>query len=163
VKVAKIMENTLDRYARDAWRILATSLELVEQGRSEFYRVAALELRLLLCDTTRRHNRLVDISLARRIWPGLRLSPLNSQGQFDAGLELLDLDAWLAQPIPLGPGRALPLRELVRRVCDQDGGAHVDPKPRAGLHAVDDARRWICLIGAETLRALEKAAGGKMI
>ena len=60
-------EIDLFGYGYDARRILATSLELIEQGRPEFYRVAALELRLLLCDTTRRTS-------SRRVIvpPGLR-------------------------------------------------------------------------------------------
>lgn len=156
-------EIDLFGYGYDARRILATSLELIEQGRPEFYRVAALELRLLLCDTTRRHNRTVDISLARRVWPDLRLYRINEQGEFDARLEPLALDAWLALPIPLSPGGTIALRELVRRVCDQDGGAHVDPKARAGLQGVEDVPGWICKIGAEARRALEKAAERKMI
>lgn len=150
-------------YGWDAWRILATSLELIEQVRPEFYRVAALELRLLLCDTTRRHSRTVDISLARRLWPDLRFYRLNAQGQFDAGLEPLALDSWLAQVISCGAGCTITLRELVRRVCDQDGGAHVDPKARAGLQGVEDVPGWICKIGAEAQRALQKAAERKMI
>jgi len=149
----------MEHYAGDALNILATSLELLEQGRSEFYRVAAVELRLLLCDTTRRHDRIVDISLARRAWPGLRLARLNDHSEFDASLGLLELDAWLAQTLPLATGKSLTVKELIRRVCDQDGGAHVDPHARAGLVEADGAPGWICKIGAEALRALEKAAG----
>jgi hypothetical protein len=46
--------------------------------------------------------------------------------------------------------------ELMRRVCDQDGGAHMDPKARAGLQGVDSAAGWIYKIGAEAQQALEK-------
>ncbi len=156
-------EIDLSDYGQAALRILATSLDLVSRGRPEFYRVAALELRLLLCDTTRRHNRVTDISLARSLWSGLKLARLTAQGEFDPAQELLSLDAWLVQPITLNPRNTLTIRELVRRVCDQDGGAHVDPRPRAGILGVDEAAGWICKIGAEALRVLEKAAGSKMI
>ncbi len=145
-------------YARDALDILNTSLELVQQGRLEFYRVAALQLRLLLCDTTRRHNRVVDISLAVRLWPEVHLQALNQAGFFDPGLDPLPLSEWLAQRLPLPSGQVLTLRGLIRRVCDQEGGAHVDLKPEAGLPEVPDVPGWMCKAGAEALRAL-RAAG----
>ncbi len=151
-------------YARDALKILATSLELVEQGRTEFYRVAALQLRLLLCDTTRRHNRVVDISLARRLWPGLQLYSLNPQGLFDSSLPPRLLSEWLAQRLPLEGSQSVTLRALIRRVCDQEGGAHVDLKPQAGLRGVPDVPGWVCKAGVETLRAiraLERAQEGR--
>ncbi len=142
-------------YARDALKILETSLELVSQGRPEFYRVAALQLRLLLCDTTRRHNRVVDISLARRLWPELRLNALNAQGVFDPSLDLLPLSDWLAQRLPPAAAPGITLRGLIRRICDQEGGAHVDLKPQAGLQGVPDAPGWVCKAGTEALRAIE--------
>ena len=71
------------QYGQDALKILRTSLNLMDQGQPEFYRVAALQLRLLLCDTTRRHGRSVDISLASRLWPDLRLHPFGPLDQFD--------------------------------------------------------------------------------
>ena len=89
--------------------------------------------------------------------PGLRLQPLNARGEFDLALEPLALDAWLAQTVPLASGGTIILKEMVRRVCDQDGGAHVDPRARAGLQGMDSAPGWICKIGAEARRALEKA------
>ncbi len=141
-------------FARDALKILETSLELVDQGRCEFYRVAALQLRLLLCDTTRRHNRVLDISLARRLWPGLQLSALNLLGSFDPSLPPLPLSEWLAQRLPLAGSQAVTLRSLIRRVCDQEGGAHVDLKPQAGLQGVPDVPGWVCKTGAEALRAI---------
>ncbi len=151
-------------YARDALKILEISLELACRGRPEFYRVAALQLRLLLCDTTRRHNRVVDISLARRLWPQLRLYALNPQGVFDPSLDPLPLSGWLAQRLPLVAAPAVTLRALIRRVCDQEGGAHVDLKPQAGLQGVADVPGWICKAGAEALRAilaLERAQKGR--
>jgi len=147
-------------YGRDSWLILSASLELIEQGHSEFYRVAALQLRLLLCDTTRRHNRRVDISLAKHLWPDLHLNPLNPQGQFDLGLAPIPLEKWLAQLLPGVAGQSITLRDLIRRVCDQDGGAHVDYRPQAGLQDITDVPGWICKIGAEVARVIGKALNG---
>jgi hypothetical protein len=149
------------KYGQDALKILNTSLNLIDNRQPEFYRVAALQLRLLLCDTTRRHAQMVDISLAKRLWPDLRLHPLNALGHFDANLPPLLLDDWLMQVLPGDASRSITLRQLIRRVCDQDGGAHVDLKPRAGLHRIADVSAWIYKIAAEVISALEKATGGR--
>jgi hypothetical protein len=124
-------------YARDSLEILRLSLQLCRQDRRPFYRVAALQLRLLLCDTTRRHGQVMDIALLPRLIPKLDLPAL------DPGGHRLPLEDWLAQPVP---GLALTVRQLIRRVCDQDGGAHVDFKPEAGLQGLDPAQ-WIQTIG----------------
>jgi len=110
-------------YARDAATILQRSMELYDAGETAFYRVMAVQLRLLLCDTARVHNAPLDLALAPRVFPDLRLPPVGPGGQFDRHAAPLALDAWLEQPLP-GPG--MTLRRLIRQVCDQDGGAHVD-------------------------------------
>ncbi|HMD90082.1 MAG TPA: hypothetical protein VKF38_13050 [Anaerolineaceae bacterium] len=128
-------QELLIAYARDALQILMTSLDLSRRGRPEFYRVAALQLRLLLCDTTRRHGQISNVSLLPRLLPNLRLAPLGPDGIFDSQAPPLTLDVWLEQPlpatllhspIPLPSG--LTIRYLIRWVCEQDGGAHVDPR-----------------------------------
>lgn len=131
---------TLFAYARDSLAILRHSLHLCRQGHRPFYRVAALQLRLLLCDTTRRHNQVVDISVLPQLIPNLELPA------FGPGGTSLPLKDWLAQPIPGQPDQALTIRLLIRRVCDQDGGAHVDFKPTDGLESLDPAQ-WIQTIG----------------
>ena len=135
-----ISQDSLLAYSRDALQILLTSLDLSRRGRPEFYRVAALQLRLLLCDTTRRHGQIDNVSLLPRLLPDLRLAPLSANGTFDLKAQPLDLDHWLEQPVPAallgnipgsaatGASGALTIRYLIRWVCDQDGGAHVDPR-----------------------------------
>jgi hypothetical protein len=139
-----LSQDILIAYARDALQILVTSLDLSRRGRPEFYRVAALQLRLLLCDTTRRHGEVVNVSLLPRLLPHLMLAPLGSDGAFDTRAKPLLLDIWLEQPLsaPMAPFAAaapggLTIRELIRWVCDQDGGAHVDPRR---LHFEKSAR-----------------------
>ncbi|NPV76656.1 MAG: hypothetical protein HPY59_09825 [Anaerolineae bacterium] len=141
-------------YLREAVGILQTSLELGRGKQPEFYRVVAAQLRLLLCDTTRRHNRMEDIALAPRAAPGWGLHPL-VENRFDASRERLPLADWLAQPLPLGRDQArLTIRRLIRQVCDQDGGAHVDLKEwDAG--DLDARREWILGIGEYVLGELE--------
>jgi hypothetical protein len=135
-------------YAQDSLEILRHSLQLVRQGRRPFYRTAAVQLRLLLCDTTRRHNQIVDIAVLPQLIPDLDLAALGSGGK------RLLLKDWLAQPIPGQPDQALTVRQLIRRVCDQDGGAHVDFKPEAGLDGLDPAE-WIQTIGEIVVRSID--------
>jgi hypothetical protein len=142
---------TLDRtsallYAHGAVRILELNLRLYREGQRVCYRVAAAQLRLLLCDTNRIHNRLVEISLVPRLFPDLALghravvAPDGETGlprlAFHAAAAPLPLQAWLAQPLPAPWGKPVSLRELIRTVCEQDGGAHVDQR------SLDDLRSW---------------------
>jgi len=140
--------KTLLAYARDSLEILKDSLQLCRQGRRPFYRVAALQLRLLLCDTTRRHDQVVDIAILPRVIPNLEF-PSVGQGEMQ-----LPLKEWLAQPLPVQPDQRLTIRQLIRRVCDQDGGAHVDFKPEAGLEGLD-AAKWIQIIGEIVLHNVD--------
>ncbi len=135
-------------YARDSLEILKHSLLLVRQGQRPFYRVAAVQLRLLLCDTTRRHNQVVDIAVLPQILPDLELAAIAP------GEKRLRLSDWLVQPIPGQADQALTVRQLIRRVCDQDGGAHVDFKPEGGLDGFDPAE-WIQTIGEIVVNAIE--------
>ena len=104
---------------------------------------------------------MVDISLAPRLWPELRLHPLNEQGIFDPAMQPVPLDRWLMQPVPPGTGGTLTLRKLIRRVCDQQGGAHVDLKSRTGLQDVPDVPSWIRKAGLEVQAALAERLSGR--
>jgi len=137
-------------YTRSALRILRRSLELARCPEPDFYRVAALELRLLLCDTTRQHERVVDVSLVLRLWPDLLWPTLGADGQFTAS-PALSLPAWLEQPLPQG---GLTIRQLIRRVCDQDGGAHVDLRQQVVPLDPQSARESILQIASLVLERL---------
>ncbi|MBE3142782.1 MAG: hypothetical protein IMZ61_02520, partial [Planctomycetes bacterium] len=97
----------------------------------------------LLCDTTHRHNQVVDIALLSRLAPGLKLARLDSKTLSDSNLPPLPLQEWLGQPLPLDKGAPLTIRQLIRQVCDQDGGAHVDSKPNSGLEQLTQRAEWI--------------------
>lgn len=141
----------LESYLRDALEILRASLTLARGEQPAFYRVAAAQLRLLLCDTTFRHNRQEEIALLPRLRPTLALPPLTTRGGFDFSAAPIPLAAWLEQPLPDG----LTIRLLIRRVCDQDGGAHVDLHPHAGSGDPQEAARWILALGDCLLRVME--------
>lgn len=143
-------------YARDSLAILRASLRLARTTRPAFYRVAALQLRLLLCDTTRRHGKIVDMALAPRLCLDLQLPQLN-ETRAVTGSPRLSLQAWLAQPLPGFP--SITVRELIRRVCDQEGGAHVDPHREAGLPAGLDTLAWILRLGDLAVEELTRLIG----
>ncbi|MGD0708334.1 MAG: hypothetical protein ABSA51_07765 [Anaerolineaceae bacterium] len=140
-------------YARGSLNLIARSLSEIEKGYPEFYRVIALQLRLLLCDSTRRHNQTVDISLVPQVLPELKFHPLNSIGEFDHDLPPMTLEEWLAQPLPIKATSPVTIRTLIRQVCDQDGGAHVDQ--RAAMLFIPEAARWVVHIGRYVMERLE--------
>lgn len=144
------VDQRLMAYARDALSILSVSLDLCQKGHPEFYRVAAVQLRLLLCDTTHRHNELVDIALLPRLVPELTL-PIITHDGIAIPSRFLPLQDWLDQMISLGE-QAMTIRQLIRRVCDQDGGAHVDTRPSNPLSIVSDPAQYVIRIGELVLQ-----------
>lgn len=146
------METAVLRsYLEDSLQILTASLEQVENGAASFYRVVALQLRLLLCDTSRRHNRLENTSLAEQLFSDLALPALTPPHT------PRPLAQWLEQPAAAG----LTVRQLIRRVCDQDGGAHVDPHPQAGLPDLppQEIQAAVYRLGQITAQALRQRLG----
>jgi len=129
--------HRLKGYARDAIHILEQSQALYAQGQTYFYRVAAAQLRLLFCDTVRRHGRMIPLALAVRLWPGLELPGLAwNQSESDR----LSVEEWLAQPIPES---GIIVKQFIRSVCDQDGGAHVDIRKHGHLPEGFPSAEWI--------------------
>lgn len=131
-------------YTRSALRILQRSLELARGAEPDFYRVAAVQLRLLLCDTTRQHERVVETALLPRLFPSMLLPALDDAGRPQSGQAGLPIPAWLEQTVP---GLGISLRALIRRVCDQDGGAHVDLRDSPPLADSTLARAVLMAIG----------------
>jgi hypothetical protein len=127
-------KDPLSEYFEDSVSLLQSSLRYFHTGEKIFYRVAALQLRLLLCDTVRRHDRMIDISLLPKVHPGFEILPVSSEALPLQG-KPLTLPIWLNQPISGTGDTQISIRDFIRRVCDQDGGAHADPKPQAGLSA----------------------------
>ena len=138
-------KRILAQYTQDAVNILDHSLQLYEEGHESFYRVVAAQLRILLCDTTFRHNKQEDIAVLPILVPGLRLHLLNENAEPLRGEAVVDLQTWL--DLPAGAKTGLTIRQLIRRVCDVDGGVHVDIKPLAGIPDQEVARQWIINIG----------------
>lgn len=127
----------LTGYARDAIQILEHSRVLYAQGQVYFYRVAAVQLRLLLCDTVRRHGKMIPLALAVRLWPGLQLPGL-AENYPDQNR--LRVEEWLAQPVP---DSGVTVQQFIRCMCDQDGGAHVDVRKSGHLPEGFPSAEWI--------------------
>ncbi|MHC1740343.1 MAG: hypothetical protein AB9897_04450 [Anaerolineaceae bacterium] len=131
----------LAQYTADALTILDHSIALSENGHESFYRVVAVQLRILLCDTNFRHGKTEEIAVIPLLFPRLTLHPIDSLGLPLKHLLSIDLKTWL--DLPAGSDSELTTRQLIRRVCDIDGGAHVDIKPLAGLPENGNTRQWI--------------------
>ena len=142
----------LKQYAIDALSILEQSVRMYEEGHQSFYRVAAAQLRILICDTTFRHDHQVDIAIVPILLPKLQLPPL-TVGKHTS--QKVDLQTWLDSPS--GTPSDMTIRQLIRRVCDVDGGAHVDIKPLAGFPQSGEARQWIIDISKFLLPILKEA------
>ena len=109
-------------YLRDSLSILAESTHMAREGFPAFYRVVAVELRLLLCDSTRIHNEWVDISLVHQLYPQLKWS---TEGWKDGTSRTLKIPDWLEISAMADDPQHRTIRKLIRQICDLDGGAHV--------------------------------------
>lgn len=145
-------KKILFQYTQDALSILTHSLRLVKEGEPSFYRVAAVQLRILLCDTTFRHDRQEEISVLPILFPELCFHPLDSSGKPDEHIGPIPLQQWLE--LPAYKDSPLTLRQMIRRICDVDGGAHVEVKPLAGVPEGVDACIWISGIAEEIIPVL---------
>ena len=85
-------------YSQAIKNILKNSLELYQRGEKAFYRVMAAQLRILLCDTTRRHGRIYDISLLPLLVSDLKL-PVPPAPGLEPGS--LPLSEWLSLELRL--------------------------------------------------------------
>ncbi len=146
------MDSTI--YLKDSLNIIAQSLKSINSGQTFFYRVIALQLRLILCDTLRVHDEVVDISLIRRIEPNIQLHLISWDVDTVLPPKKLSLDDWLSTPIPGTKDEPITIRKLIRQVCDTDGGAHIDQ--RANLVFPPDYREWIIRLAGSVLSDLKK-------
>lgn len=145
--MAEIDRGQLMDYAQDAAMILHEALRQVGLCNFHFYRVAAVQLRLLLCDTARLHNRTIPTALVARLWPDLRLRSLSWENP-----DLLGLDEWLNQKMPEND---FSVRQFIRRVCDRDGGVHVDIRSNLQLPSQTRTIDLIFRVSSIALEALD--------
>ncbi|HBF41820.1 MAG TPA: hypothetical protein DDW19_08680 [Anaerolineaceae bacterium] len=147
-------KKVLRQYTLDAASILRHSVLLIERGEQSFYRVAAAQLRILLCDTTFRHNQVEEIAVLPILFPDMQLPALDPVLEGDQ-TRRMPLREWLDQPASSCSN--LTVRQVIRRICDVDGGAHVDPKPVNGIPTGCDQVEWILRIARILQPELDKA------
>lgn len=151
----KKSKQILAQYTIDALNILDHSITLYDEGHESFYRVAATQLRILLCDTNFRHGRPEDIAIVPVLLPEIKLRPLDANGQPMLTESPVSLQTWLDSPSLIEDD--LTVRQLIRRICDVDGGAHVDIKPLAGIPVQGNTRQWIINLARYLSPVLENA------
>lgn len=135
-------------YLIDSLNIIRHSLKAIEGGHPEFYRVIALQLRLILCDTTRAHDEIIDISLIRQVNPQVKLHLPGLDNS-----RMIPLDEWLSSPLPGSGIPTITIRDLIRQVCDKDGGAHVDIRGKSTLPL--NCQQWIIQLAENILIDLQ--------
>ena len=138
-------------YSQAIKNILKNSLYLYHRGESVFYRVMAVQLRILLNDTTRRHGRTRDISLLPLVSPDLELPVPAGLSPISDKLPLKD---WLNLQIKIDED-SLTIRQLIRRVCHRKSGAHVNPKVNAGIPHSKETQKWIVQLSELVLKSME--------
>lgn len=150
---AKKKERTWYQHClENALVVLADSLVLIHQGKTQFILVIAGQLRMLLCDTTRIHDNLVDVSLLKRLLPDLRLGALNAHEEFESSAQSMPIQDWLKQTVRLNNKEATIL-QLIRQVSDERGGVHADYQKSRNADEITEAA-WIKRIAEHLLLRL---------
>lgn len=136
----------------NALAVLADSLVLIHQGKTQFIPVIAGQLRMLLCDTTRIHDRMVDVSLLKRVMPDLNLGMLNANGEFECTAQSMSLQDWLNQTVQLNH-KEVTILHLIRQVSDERGGVHADFQKSRNADEISETT-WIIQIAEHLLSRL---------
>lgn len=145
----------LNKY-NEAMKILEYSVMLVNLFEiKEFNNVIAGQLRLILCDTTKKDNKVIDNSLIRKIQPNPKLFQVNELTNFSDGIggfiagEMFNYDkptiplkTWLNQVILSinlqGKKQDISIKEFIKFSANKSGGAHVDPILKEKAFIVDN-------------------------
>lgn len=109
-----------------------------------FYTVIAAQLRLLLCDTSKRGNQIIDNSLILKVFDNPKFPPLSNDYQeidvedskgkfinrnnvFDKQAEPIELNTWLEQRLySIDNDAAITIFDVIKFYANKNGGAHVD-------------------------------------
>jgi hypothetical protein len=155
---------TSSEYLKSSLEIIRINIEAYRAGCLPCYRVLVVELRLLLCDRKREHNQWTDTAPVARLYPQLTWhapiiisTDLPNHLPISDGTEL-SLAEWLASPIYECGKRMLTIRDLIKIICEKDGGAHADPTgipwPAEETPVI---ARLICLLAEYVLIKLTQA------
>lgn len=143
-------------YIRDSLKLIRLALDEVARGEVPAYRIIAVQLRMLLCDRKREHNQMTDSALLPLVIPSVHLNALQPD------LLPMPLNDWLDQVIHLSENDSTTIREMIKTICERDGGAHVD---FSGIAVSDIAAvrrkyqemgRVLCELSAPLVTEIEK-------
>lgn len=126
-------------------KVLEYSLIMVEYfGLKEFNNVIAVQLRILLCDTAKKNEKIVDNSLVKKVYDDPRLYPISNDlikldegtafipkhTMFDYSSRAIELDKWLEQVIYQisfnEKVHKFTIKDFIKYASNKSGGAHVD-------------------------------------
>lgn len=146
----------LEPYYHNAVILLRESVDQWKRGKRAYCNVAAMQLRLLTCDAAFRHDRVEDIALLPCLRPDGLYTRLLSDGSSDLAGEKLPLAEWLDQVFEMKAcAESLTARQIIRRFCDQEGGAHVDPHPVQRKTPAAELQEWVMLLAERILGDIE--------
>lgn len=140
----------------------------------EFNHVIAVQLRILLCDTTKDSDyRVINNSLINRIEPNLKLYPVTKLETIQAGNEvyayvpknffdysqpMIDLSSWLDQVILkmtlLGKLQTFTIRDFIKGYANKSGGAHVDKVLKEKNLIIEDQGEKLSTIAEGFLKSI---------
>lgn len=136
-------KGILEKY-EEAMKVLEYSVMLVKLFEvKEFNNVIAGQLRLILCDTKRNGQEIIDNSLIKKIQPCPKLFQINELSNLSKGMggfipgemfnydkPTIPLDEWLDQVILSlnlkGKKQDITIRNFIKFSANKSGGAHVD-------------------------------------
>lgn len=164
-----------DKYD-EAMKILEYSVLMVEFFEiKEFNNVIAVQLRLILCDTSwdKDKKKLIDNSLIKKINNNPKLFPVKElveldgtgtaylhNGLFDFDMPRLELDKWLKQVIYKiniqDKLQKLTIFDVIKEYANKSGGAHVDASlPEKAFLVEDQSAKLLC----DIVRGLFRSTG----
>ncbi|RPJ97276.1 hypothetical protein CW357_01010 [Rummeliibacillus sp. TYF005] len=157
----------------EAMKILEYSIMMVEFFElEEFNNVIAAQLRLILCDTSKRGSKIIDNSLIRKIQPNPQLHQIKElvnltvdgnsfvpDELFDYEKPRIPLSDWLNQVILSitlqNKKQDITIFDFIKHSANKSGGAHVDASLEEKAFIVDvHSKRVLCNIARGLFRAV---------
>lgn len=141
---------------KEILKIIEYSLIMVEYFKiKEFNNVIAVQLRIMLCDTSIRKDTVVDNSLIKKVYDEPKLYPISKEfivledgvsfvpkySMFDYSSSPIGLDDWLEQVVYKlslnNKVHEFTIKEFIKLAANKSGGAHVDSKLAEKAFIVD--------------------------
>jgi len=96
---------------------------------------------------------IITWTLFSKILPDLKLCEIDGSGYPRSDRASLSIKEWLQQKIILDQSSPMTIREFIRQIYDQDGGAHYDPKYNRAFDQSNTYRQTIAKLGSYLIQA----------